>query len=253
MSLATAVILAIGGSALLILVFIWARRRKVQQRLARESQDCKPARTRATSDGKRAESITSALVNGSSSRSTPNASILGKSRAMSDRSTSTVASKALSSPSEWSLWIHLDELEIATNYFSERNLLGRNVHSAVYKGTLRDGSVVAVKAIYNTRSAFGERDIQQGIEALMQVKHENLVNFLGFCCSKGGDECYLVYNFVSNGSVEQHLHHGNSEFLLDWPMRVKIARGVAKGKLTARCYCILSRTISISMLLVFVQ
>jgi len=122
----------------------------------------------------------------------------------------------------------LDEIETATNYFSEKNLLRKNCHTAVYKGLLRDGTAVAVKAIYNTRYSFGEQGFQIALEALMQVKHENLVKFVGSCCSKGGSECFLVYTFVTGGSLEQRLH-GQIEMVLDWSARVKIIRGIARG------------------------
>ncbi|XP_073394077.1 probable receptor-like protein kinase At2g42960 isoform X2 [Physcomitrium patens] len=191
--------------------------------------DVKLVQTSANS-GEKAENIseTTHHLRGSFNGSTPDFSTLGRSRVMSGRSTSTVASNGLSSPAEWNSWIHLDELETATNYFSEKNLLRKSCHSAVYQGVLRDGTVVAVKAIYNTRYSFGEQDFQNALEALLQVKHENLVNFLGFCCSKGGSECFLVYELVSCGSLEKNLH-GPSEVLLNWSMRVNIIRGIAKG------------------------
>ena len=236
LSVATAIVLAIGGSALLILIFICARRRRAKLRLklaGDDSPDLKPVKIVGTTTEKFEKtdsSISPRPRNGSSFRSTPDLSVLGRSRVMSDRSTSTIASKGPPSPSEWSSWIHLDELETATNYFSEKNLIRKNVHTAMYRGTLRDGTVVAVKAIYNTRFSFGEQDFQMGIEGLMQVKHENLVSFLGFCCSKGGSECYLVYDYVSNGSLEHHFH-GKSKNLINWSSRVNIIRGIARGKL----------------------
>lgn len=237
LSVATAIVLAIGGSALLILIFICARRRRAKLRLrlaGDHSPDLKPLKIAGTASEKvekaDSSSISPGRQNGSSFRSTPDLSVLGRSRAMSDRSTSTIASKGPPSPSEWSSWIHLDDLETATNYFSEKNLIRKNVHTAIYRGTLRDGTAVAVKAIYNTRFSFGEQDFQMGIEGLMQVNHENLVRFLGFCCSKGGSECYLVYDYVSNGSLEHHMH-GKSKVLINWSSRVHIIRGIARGKL----------------------
>jgi serine/threonine protein kinase len=135
------------------------------------------------------------------------------------------------SPSEFRLWISLNELEIATNYFSQMNLLRKSAHSAVYKGTLpSDGSAVAVKCVYNTRFWFGKKDLRFVIEALTDISHENVVQFKGFCVTKGGSECFLVYAFVAGGTLEQRLHGNVSqEKFLDWPMRVKIMGDVAKG------------------------
>lgn len=233
MSITTAIVFAIGGSVFLILVFICLRRRnaRLRQLAFESSSDIKSVVKPENKVGsEKTESISGSgkSLQGSFHGSTPDFSIMGRSRVMSDRSTSTVASRGLPSPAEWSSWIHLGELETATNYFSEKNLLRRNSYTAVYKGTLRDGTAVAVKAIYNTRFSFGEQDFQNAIEALMQAKHENLVKFLGFCCSKAGAECFLVYSFVPEGSLEHHLH-GRSEVTMNWRQRVNIIRGIAKG------------------------
>lgn len=235
MSIVTAIVFAIGGSTFLLLVFICLRRRNAKLRSHsfsfESSSDIKSVHKAGVVKAEKAGSIAESAnppQAGSFHGSTPDFSILGRSRVMSCRSSSTIASAGLPSPTEWSSWIHLDELETATNYFSEKNLLRKNCHTAVYKGSLRDGTAVAVKAIYNTRYSFGEQDFQIALEALMQVKHENLVKFVGFCCSKGGSECFLVYAFVPDGSLEHHLH-GQTEMFLNWSMRVKIIRGIAKG------------------------
>ncbi|KAG0621099.1 hypothetical protein M758_4G269000 [Ceratodon purpureus] len=237
MSIATAIAFAIGGSAFLILVFICLGRRnaKLRSLVFKSSSDIRSVqkagiKTTSETKGVDAESISESPkpLHGSFHGSPPDFSILGRSRVMSGRSTSAFASTGLPSAAEWSSWMSLDELETATNYFSEKNLLRKNCQTAVYKGTLRDGTTVAVKAIYNTRYSFGEQDFQIAIEALMQVKHENLVNFLGFCCSKGGSECFLVYAFVPGDTLDHHLH-GQSEMFLNWRMRVNIIRGIAKG------------------------
>lgn len=227
MSIVTAIVFAIGGSTFLLLVFICLRRRNAKLRShsfsftsdIKSMINNKPEHVYNPEVNSKLDSLTNPTKAGSFHFSTPEFS---KSRVMSCRSS------GLPSPTEWSSWIHLDEIETATNYFSEKNLLRKNCHTAVYKGVLRDGTAVAVKAIYNTRYAFGEQDFQVALEALMQVKHENLVKFVGFCCSKGGLECYLVYAFVSEGSLEQRLH-GQNESVLEWSARVKIIRGIAKG------------------------
>lgn len=255
MSITTAIVFAIGGSAFLILVFVCLRRRNAKLRqLAYESNSeiksviksnpipaTKQRQNRSNSSSnnnnensncnrgglKEVESVSDCAKSPPDSfhGSTPDFSVLGRSRVTSDRSTST---KGLPSPAEWSSWIHLGELETATNYFSEKNLLQKKQNTAVFKGTLRDGTVVAVKAIYNTRFSQGEQDFQMAIEALMHVKHENLVKCLGFCCSKGGSQCFLVYPFVPAGSLDHRLH-GRCDVLLNWSTRVNIIRGIAKG------------------------
>lgn len=123
---------------------------------------------------------------------------------------------------------NLEEIESATHYFSDKSLLGRNGFASVYKGFLRDGSCAAVKCFSKTSCKTKEIEFQEGLDILMQIQHENLVKFRGFCCSNGRAECFLVYEFVYNGTLSHHLD-GEAGRNLDWSTRVRIAYGVAKG------------------------
>ncbi|XP_023532387.1 probable LRR receptor-like serine/threonine-protein kinase At5g10290 [Cucurbita pepo subsp. pepo] len=125
---------------------------------------------------------------------------------------------------------NLEEVETATQYFSDINLLGKNNFSATYKGILRDGSVVAVKSICKTSCKSEEAEFLKGLSLLTSLRHENLVKFRGFCCSKGRGECFLIYDFVPNGNLLRYLDvmDGDSH-VLEWSTRVSIIRGVAKG------------------------
>jgi Protein tyrosine and serine/threonine kinase len=118
---------------------------------------------------------------------------------------------------------NLDEVECATQYFSEANLLanrgGRFGFTTSYKGTLRDGTNVVVKRINKTSCKQEEAEFLKGLKLVLGLKHDNIVGVRGFCCSRGRGECFLVYDFVPNGS------------LVDWSTRVSIIKGVAKGKL----------------------
>ncbi|XP_073144830.1 proline-rich receptor-like protein kinase PERK9 isoform X2 [Henckelia pumila] len=126
----------------------------------------------------------------------------------------------------------LDAVESATQYFSETNLLGKSGFSAIYKGILRDGSVVAIKCISKISCKSDETEFLKGLKLLTSLKHENLLRLRGFCCSKGRGECFLIYEFVSNGNLLQYLDvkddKGN---VLDWPTRKSIIQGIAKGYL----------------------
>ncbi|MQM03508.1 hypothetical protein Taro_036296 [Colocasia esculenta] len=126
---------------------------------------------------------------------------------------------------------NLEEVESATQYFSEINLLGRSSFAATYKGILRDGSVVAIKSISKTSCRSDEAEFLKGLKLLISLQHENLVRLRGFCCSRGRGECLLVYDFVANGSLLQYLDvEGNQDgSVLDWPKRVAIIKGVARG------------------------
>lgn len=131
-----------------------------------------------------------------------------------------------------SFMFNLEEVERATQCFSEVNLLGKSSFSAVYKGILRDGSVVAVKCITKTSCKSDEAEFLKGLKILMSLKHENLVRLRGFCCSKGRGECFLIYDFVPNRSLLQYLDvNKGSGTTLEWSTRVSIINGIAKGKL----------------------
>ncbi|CAJ1782667.1 unnamed protein product [Sphenostylis stenocarpa] len=129
-----------------------------------------------------------------------------------------------------SFMFNLEEVERATQSFSEVNLLGKNGFSAVYRGVLMDGSVVAIKCIAKTSCKSDEDEFLKGLKILTSLRHENVVRLRGFCCSKGRGECFLIYDSLSNGSLLQYLDvQKNSGRVLDWSTRVFIIRGIAKG------------------------
>ncbi|KAE9589709.1 hypothetical protein Lal_00021540 [Lupinus albus] len=125
---------------------------------------------------------------------------------------------------------NLEEVESATQYFSELNLLGKSNFSATYKGVLRDGSVVAVKSISKTSCKSDEDEFLKGLSTLTSLRSDNLVRLRGFCCSRGRGECFLIYDFVSNGNLSRFLDvkEGDGE-VLEWSTRVSIVKGIAKG------------------------
>lgn len=129
-----------------------------------------------------------------------------------------------------SYMLNLEDVESATQYFSEVNLLGKSSFSAIYKGLLRDGSVVAIKCIAKSSCKSDESQFLKGLKILTSLKHENLLRLRGFCCSKGRGECFLIYDFVSNGNLLQYLDvKASSGKVLEWTTRVSIIQGIAKG------------------------
>ncbi|XP_010255622.1 PREDICTED: LRR receptor-like serine/threonine-protein kinase GSO2 [Nelumbo nucifera] len=125
---------------------------------------------------------------------------------------------------------NLDEVESATQYFSEVNLLDKSNFSAIYKGILRDGSVVAIKSISKTSCKSEEADFLKGLNILASLRHENLVRLRGFCCSRARGECFLIYDFVPNGNLSWYLDVKDSNArVLEWSTRVSIIIGIAKG------------------------
>jgi Protein tyrosine and serine/threonine kinase len=136
-----------------------------------------------------------------------------------------------------SFQFNLEEVECATQYFSEANLLGnrggRFGFTTSYKGTLRDGTNVVVKRINKTSCKQEEAEFLKGLKLVLGLKHEIVVGVRGFCCSRGRGECFLVYDFVPNGSLVRYLDLDGEKdgCVIDWSTRVSIIKGVAKGKL----------------------
>ncbi|CAA7051550.1 unnamed protein product [Microthlaspi erraticum] len=125
---------------------------------------------------------------------------------------------------------NLEEVETATQYFSQVNLLGRSNFSATYKGILRDGSAVAIKRFSKTSCKSEEADFLKGLNMLASLRHENLARLRGFCCSRGRGECFLIYDFAPNGNLLSYLDLADGDtHVLDWSTRVSIAKGIAKG------------------------
>ncbi|KAL1201677.1 Protein NSP-INTERACTING KINASE 2 [Cardamine amara subsp. amara] len=126
---------------------------------------------------------------------------------------------------------NLEDIESATQCFSEANLMSRNSFTSVFKGVLRDGSLVAIRSINISSCKNEEAEFMNGLKLLSSLSHENLVKLRGFCCSRGRGECFLIYDFASKGKLSNFLdlqeHETNQ--VLDWPTRVSIIKGIAKG------------------------
>ncbi|KAG6510974.1 LEAF RUST 10 DISEASE-RESISTANCE LOCUS RECEPTOR-LIKE PROTEIN KINASE-like 1.2 [Zingiber officinale] len=115
-----------------------------------------------------------------------------------------------------------DELLQATNRFNAANELGDGGFCTVYKGTLQDGRTIAVKRLYENNCRRLEQFVNE-IEILSRLRHQNLVSLYG-CSSPHSQGLLLVYEFVPNGTVADHLHgHRANEGILTWPMRLNIA------------------------------
>lgn len=125
---------------------------------------------------------------------------------------------------------NLEEVESATQYFADKNLLAKSSFSTTYRGNLRDGSLVAVTRITKISCKSEETDFLRGLNVLTSLRHENLVRLRGFCCSKSRGECFLVYDFVPRGNLLHYLDLKEDEaHALEWSTRVSIIGGTAKG------------------------
>ncbi|CAO2185525.1 unnamed protein product [Urochloa humidicola] len=121
-----------------------------------------------------------------------------------------------------------EELEEATDGFSDSRELGDGGFGTVYKGKLRDGRVVAVKRLYKNNYKRVEQFINE-VDILSRLLHQNLVILYG-CTSRSSRDLMLVYEYIPNGTVADHLHGPRaSERGLTWPVRMNIAIETAEA------------------------
>ncbi|KAL1370111.1 hypothetical protein HN51_000422 [Arachis hypogaea] len=131
----------------------------------------------------------------------------------------------------------LHELVTATDNFSNDNKIGSGSFGSVYKGKLADDREVAIKRgdiVSSTKKKFQEKEIafDSELSLLSRLHHKHLVRLIGFC--EENEERLLVYEYMSNGSIHEHLHNKNnveknSSILNSWKMRIKIALDAARG------------------------
>ncbi|KAK8953440.1 putative LRR receptor-like serine/threonine-protein kinase [Platanthera guangdongensis] len=119
------------------------------------------------------------------------------------------------------------ELKRSTNGFSPSNKVGEGGFGCVYKGTLRNGKVVAIKVLSSV-SRQGLKEFLNEIVMISNIFHENLVTLYG-CCVEGNQRI-LVYNYLENNSLAKMLlSGGDGKVRFDWKTRAKICIGVARG------------------------
>ncbi|RDX64837.1 LRR receptor kinase SERK2, partial [Mucuna pruriens] len=120
------------------------------------------------------------------------------------------------------------ELQIATDNFSEKNILGQGGFGKVYKGILVDGTKVAVKRLTDYESPAGDTAFHREVEMISIAVHRNLLRLIGFCTTP--TERLLVYPFMQNLSVAYRLRELKpGEPVLNWPTRKRVALGTARG------------------------
>ncbi|XP_021864482.2 probable LRR receptor-like serine/threonine-protein kinase At1g56140 isoform X2 [Spinacia oleracea] len=117
------------------------------------------------------------------------------------------------------------ELKSATRDFDPSNKLGEGGFGAVYKGTLNDGRVVAVKQL-SVASKQGKSQFIAEIATISAVQHRNLVKLYGCCID--GEKRLLVYEYLENKSLDKVLF-GESKLELNWAKRFEVCLGVARG------------------------
>ncbi|KAF8698102.1 hypothetical protein HU200_035616 [Digitaria exilis] len=113
------------------------------------------------------------------------------------------------------------ELIEATDKFDDKNILGRGGHGTVYKGTLKDGSLIAVKRCTLMTSEQQKEEFGKEMIILSQINHKNIVKLLGCCLEV--EVPMLVYEFIPNGTLYQFIHGDNACHDIPFSTRLHIA------------------------------
>lgn len=133
-------------------------------------------------------------------------------------------------PNVGAIWYQFDDIKLATNNFSTNNLIGSGGFSVVYRGTMPDGSKMAVKSIKNCTKE-GDAEFCNEVEVINSVRHRNLAALRGCCVASNtslGHLRLLIYDYMPNGSLEDYLF-GKGKPVLQWADRERIALDTARG------------------------
>ena len=120
----------------------------------------------------------------------------------------------------------IGELEKATKKFDESNIIGRGGFGIVYKGTLIDGRIVAIKKCKMAGESQG-KDFINEVGILSQINHRHVVQLLGCCLET--EVPSLVYEFINNGNLSDYIHDECKASSITWETRLRIASQTAEA------------------------
>ncbi|KAM5584435.1 hypothetical protein ABKV19_004020 [Rosa sericea] len=116
------------------------------------------------------------------------------------------------------------ELQKATNNYHVDEILGEGGYATVYKGLLHDKNFVAIKKPKIGAPAQSDQFVNEVI-VLSQINHRNVVKLLG-CCFET-EVPLLVYEYITHGTLFEHVFNKGKGSSLSWELRLKIASETA--------------------------
>ncbi|KAM3197027.1 hypothetical protein ACQJBY_072604 [Aegilops geniculata] len=108
---------------------------------------------------------------------------------------------------------------------SRSNELGKGGYGVVFKGRLHDGRLVAVKFLHDCKGNGSE--FVNEVMSIGRTSHVNVVSLFGFCLE--GSKRALIYEYMSNGSLDKYIYSENPKEILGWEKLYAIAIGIARG------------------------
>ncbi|GJV51507.1 kinase-like domain, phloem protein 2-like protein, partial [Tanacetum coccineum] len=123
------------------------------------------------------------------------------------------------------LKLSLEDVKLATQDFSQVNIIGRGNFGNIYRGEVTHAHVLQIIAAKRLDKKIAEREAQFAteLEILMEYNHENVIGLVGYCDEE--EEKIIVYQYASRGSLDKYL----SDDSLTWVMRLKICIDIAIG------------------------
>ncbi|KAI3441421.1 Protein kinase domain-containing protein [Psidium guajava] len=106
-------------------------------------------------------------------------------------------------------------------------IMGKSAYGTAYKATLEDGNEVAVKRL-REKVTKGQKEFEAEAGALGRIRHPNLLALRAYYLGPKGEKL-LVFDYMAMGSLASFLHARGPETTVDWPTRMSIAVGVARG------------------------